>query len=41
VEVISPDRDSAAAMGVNLMSSGPRPRVIAAGFEQGRRIGGG
>jgi NTE family protein len=38
VDVISPDRDSAAAMGANLMRSGPRQRVIAAGFAQGRRL---
>jgi NTE family protein len=38
VDVISPDPDSAAAMGANLMRSGPRERTIAAGFAQGRRL---
>ncbi len=38
VTTISPDRDSAAAMGVNLMNSGPRAEVIAAGLAQGRRL---
>ena len=39
VEVVSPDRDSAAAMGSNLMRYEPRERVHAAGFAQGRRLG--
>ncbi|MFL5782280.1 MAG: patatin-like phospholipase family protein, partial [Thermoleophilaceae bacterium] len=38
VSVVNPDRASAAAMGTNLMSAGPRERVIAAGVAQGRRL---
>jgi NTE family protein len=38
VTVVNPDRASAAAMGTNLMHSGPRARVIAAGVAQGRRL---
>jgi NTE family protein len=41
VDVVSPDRETTAAMGANLMSRGPRQRVIAAGFAQGRRLAGG
>jgi len=40
VTTISPDGDSAGAMGVNLMDAGARGAVIAAGFEQGRRLAG-
>lgn len=39
VEIVSPDQGSLEAIGPNLMDSGPRRRVIAAGLEQGRRIG--
>jgi NTE family protein len=38
VTVVNPDRASAAAMGTNLMHSGPRARVIEAGVAQGRRL---
>jgi NTE family protein len=38
VRVVNPDRASADAMGSNFMDPGPRGRVIAAGFEQGRRL---
>lgn len=38
VRVVNPDRASAAAMGSNFMDPGPRSRVIAAGYEQGRRL---
>lgn len=41
VTVVSPDRDSAAAMGPNLMDPSRRARVIAAGIEQGKWLGGG
>jgi NTE family protein len=41
VSVISPDRESADAMGPNLMSPSRRRRVIAAGLAQGRRLGAG
>lgn len=41
VDVVNPDRASAEAMGSNFMDSRPRARVIAAGFEQGRRLAGG
>jgi NTE family protein len=41
VDVVAPDHASAAAMGTNLMRSGPRQRVLAAGFAQGRRLGSG
>ena len=40
VRTISPDEGSQAAIGPNLMDSGPRRQVIEAGFAQGRRIGG-
>jgi NTE family protein len=39
VRTISPDAGAIAAIGPNLMDSRPRRRVIAAGLEQGRRIG--
>ena len=39
VATVSPDADSLEAIGPNLMDSGPRERVIAAGVAQGRRIG--
>ena len=38
VTTISPDRDSAEVLGVNLMDAGRRADVIAAGLAQGRRI---
>jgi NTE family protein len=38
VTVVNPDRDSAAAMGTNLMRSGPRDGVLAAGVAQGREL---
>ncbi len=38
VSTVSPDRDSAAAMGLNLMAAGRRAAVIAAGLAQGRRM---
>jgi len=38
VEVVGPDADSAAAMGVNLMDRGPADDVLAAGYEQGRAL---
>jgi NTE family protein len=38
VTTISPDRDSSAAMGVNLMDGTRREAVIAAGLAQGRRL---
>jgi len=38
VTTISPDRDSSAAMGVNLMDGARRAEVIAAGLAQGRRL---
>jgi len=38
VVIVSPDNDSQLAMGMNLMASGPRGKVIAAGVEQGRRL---
>lgn len=40
VTIASPDRDSAAAMGINLMSPRNRGRVAEAGFAQGRRLAG-
>jgi NTE family protein len=39
VQLVAPDDGAAAALGRNLMDPGPRPEVIAAGFEQGRRLG--
>jgi NTE family protein len=39
VKLVAPDAASLAAIGPNLMDSGPRRRVIEAGFEQGHRIG--
>lgn len=39
VRTVNPDRDSAAAMGVDLMSPSGRSKVIAAGLAQGRRLG--
>lgn len=39
VEVVSPGRDAAAAMGADLMRSAPRQRVMAAGLAEGRRLG--
>jgi NTE family protein len=38
VATISPDRDSSAVMGVNLMDRSRRAEVIAAGLAQGRRL---
>jgi NTE family protein len=38
VRVISPDPESAAEMGWNLMSAEPSARVLAAGYGQGRRL---
>ncbi len=38
VQVVSPDRGSAAAMGTNLMDPGRRDDVIAAGFAQGSAL---
>jgi NTE family protein len=38
VTTVNPDRDSVAAMGTNLMRSGPRDAVVAAGLAQGRRM---
>lgn len=38
VRVIGPDARSAAAMGPNLMDARARPRVVAAGIEQGRAL---
>ena len=40
VRVISPDPESAAEMGWNLMSAAPSARVLAAGYRQGRRLAG-
>jgi len=40
VTVVDPDRASSIAMGPNLLDAGPRPDVIAAGLEQGRRLAG-
>ena len=40
VTVVDPDRASSIAMGANLLDAGPRPDVIAAGLEQGRRLAG-
>jgi NTE family protein len=39
VLVISPDPESVAAIGPNLMDAAPRPQVIAAGLVQGQRLG--
>jgi NTE family protein len=39
VELVSPDDGARTAIGRNLMDPRPRREVIAAGFEQGRRIG--
>jgi NTE family protein len=39
VQTVSPDAGSLEAIGPNLMDPRPRERVIAAGVEQGRRIG--
>ena len=39
VELVSPDAGSLDAIGPSLMAPGPRRQVIAAGVEQGRRIG--
>jgi NTE family protein len=38
VTTVNPDRASVAAMGTNLMRSGPRAAVAAAGLAQGRRL---
>jgi hypothetical protein len=38
VTVVNPDRASSDAMGANLLESGPRRAVIAAGLQQGRRL---
>jgi NTE family protein len=40
VTTVSPDRDSLAAIGPNLMDAGPRASVIAAGVAQGRALAG-
>ncbi|MEA2480115.1 MAG: hypothetical protein QOJ07_2037 [Thermoleophilaceae bacterium] len=40
VTSVSPDAASAAAMGINLMASGPRSRVREAGYAQGRALAG-
>lgn len=39
VMTVSPDTASRVAMGANMMDSGPRSRVIAAGLSQGRALG--
>lgn len=39
VWLLSPDRDSAAAMGANLMDMSRRRQVVAAGLAQGHRLG--
>jgi NTE family protein len=39
VLVISPDAESIAAIGPNLMDAAPRPHVVAAGLAQGHRLG--
>jgi NTE family protein len=39
VWLVWPDRDSATAMGPNLMNASRRPQVMAAGLAQGRRLG--
>jgi hypothetical protein len=39
VITVSPDADSRAAMGPNLMDARPRSRVIAAGLSQGQALG--
>lgn len=39
VEIVAPDEGSLEAIGPNLMDSRPRKDVIAAGVEQGRRLG--
>jgi NTE family protein len=41
VQLVAPDDGARTALGRNLMDPGPRPEVIAAGFEQGRRLGAG
>jgi NTE family protein len=41
VKLVAPDEGARAAIGRNLMDPGPRRAVIAAGFEQGRRLGSG
>jgi NTE family protein len=38
VQVVAPDAGSATAMGSNLMDRGPRERVLAAGYRQGRAV---
>ncbi|HEX3511289.1 MAG TPA: patatin-like phospholipase family protein [Solirubrobacteraceae bacterium] len=38
VEIVNPDARAAAAMGLNLMDSGPREAVIEAGLAQGRTL---
>ncbi len=40
VRVVSPDAESAAEMGWNLMSAEPSSRVLAAAYRQGRRLAG-
>ncbi|MBV8734806.1 MAG: hypothetical protein JO120_08515, partial [Solirubrobacterales bacterium] len=39
VRTVAPDTEAAAAMGGDFMDSEPRPRVLAAGYAQGRRVG--
>jgi NTE family protein len=39
VDLVSPDEGAREAIGRNLMDPRPRREVIAAGFEQGRRLG--
>ena len=41
VSTVAPDARTVKAMGPNLMDARPRSRVIAAGLEQGRALGGG
>jgi NTE family protein len=38
VSLVAPDEASAAGMGWDLMDAGPRTRVLAAGYRQGRRL---
>ncbi|MBV9534363.1 MAG: patatin-like phospholipase family protein [Solirubrobacterales bacterium] len=39
VRTVAPDTEAAAAMGGDFMDSEPRPRVLAAGYAQGHRVG--
>ena len=38
VRTVSPDAETSAAMGANLMDAGPREKVAAAAFAQGLRL---